>query len=88
MPQAGFQAPGSPRSARVGQRTSHDRSKRKPQRNAASRDALHVDQEHDPTLMLERALNGGARSCNHSSKPRAIVHRVISGIIKVKAVQV
>jgi hypothetical protein len=28
---------------------------------------LHVDQEHDPTLMLERALNG-ARSCNYPSK--------------------
>ena len=39
-------------------------------------DALHVDQEHDPTLMLERALNG-AHSCNHSSKAGAIVHRVI-----------
>eukprot|EP00966_Prymnesium_polylepis_P325449 7381432-Prymnesium_polylepis.1 len=41
-------------------------------------DALHVDQEHDPTLMLERAVNG-ARSCNHSSKPGAIVHRVGQG---------
>jgi len=41
-----------------------------------AQDALHVDQEHNPTLMLERALNG-ARSCNHSSKPGAIVHRVI-----------
>eukprot|EP00966_Prymnesium_polylepis_P218284 5052385-Prymnesium_polylepis.1 len=39
-------------------------------------DALQVDIEHDPTLMLECALNG-ARSGNHSSKPGAIVHRVI-----------
>ena len=45
-------------------------------------DALHVDQEHDPTLMLERALNG-ARSCNHSSKPRAVVHRVIRDDVRV-----
>ena len=43
---------------------------------AYDNDVLHVDQEQDPTRMLERALNG-ARSCNHSSKPRAIVHRVI-----------
>ena len=45
-------------------------------------DMLHVDQEHDPTRMLERALNG-ARSCNHSSKPRAIVHRVIRDDVRV-----
>ena len=44
--------------------------------------ALHVDQEQDPTRMLERALNG-ARSCNHSSKPRAVVHRVIRDDVRV-----
>eukprot|EP00966_Prymnesium_polylepis_P157587 3641979-Prymnesium_polylepis.1 len=27
------------------------------------------------TRMLERAGLNGARSCNHSSKPRAVVHR-------------
>ena len=51
-------------------------SVRHPGTHLGGRSALHVDQEHDPTLMLERALNG-ARSCNHSSKPGAIVHRVI-----------
>ena len=45
-------------------------------------DVLHVDQEQDPTRMLERALNG-ARSCNHSSKPRAVVHRVIRDDVRV-----
>ena len=51
-------------------------SVRHPGTHLGGRSALHVDQEHDPTLMLERALNG-ARSCNHSSKAGAIVHRVI-----------
>ena len=49
---------------------------------ATKSDVLHVDQEHNPTLMLERALNG-ARSCNHSSKPRAVVHRVIRDDVRV-----
>ena len=48
----------------------------------ACMDVLHVDQEQDPTRMLERALNG-ARSCNHSSKPRAVVHRVIRDDVRV-----
>jgi len=49
---------------------------------AYDNDVLHVDQEQDPTRMLERALNG-ARSCNHSSKPRAVVHRVIRDDVRV-----
>ena len=52
------------------------------QRPRRTGDMLHVDQEQDPTRMLERALNG-ARSCNHSSKPRAVVHRVIRDDVRV-----